>query len=160
MHCDDRQANEWRDYVVSKLGDAWCLNPMRRDYRGREVECAKDIVELDKNDIDNAQIVLVNYDSVRGGWGTCMETLYSWEKRKLVVLVAGADTVVSSWAIYHSHQRFTTLDAAIDYIKNIDNKVSNIKMYVDQFYETKPAMRSHGVEIRGRLQAEFAHPTE
>ena len=154
MNCDSQQANEWRDYVISKLGAAWCLNPMRRDYRGKELENIKSIVELDKKDIDDAQIVLVNYDSVRGGWGTCMETHYSWDRRKLVVLVAGADTVVSPWALYHCHQKFTTLDAAIDYIKNINDKVTNIRQYIEQFYEpAKPVTR--GDDLVKELQDQY-----
>lgn len=44
-----------------------CIDPMRRDYRGREADdgVAKEIVEGDMDDIRRADVVLVDFDKPR-----------------------------------------------------------------------------------------------
>lgn len=99
--CTDEECTNWREYVKG----VWLMDtidPMRRDYRGREVESVNEIVELDKIDVMNADVVLVNYD--KPSVGTSMEVLYAWERGKLVVVVAKEGASISPWLRYHSHR--------------------------------------------------------
>jgi hypothetical protein len=82
--CTDEECKDWREAVKAKWPDA--IDPMRRDYRGKEDESVKQIVELDKIDIMNCDVVLVNYD--KPSVGTSMEILYAFERGKFVVIVA------------------------------------------------------------------------
>jgi hypothetical protein len=55
------------------------LDPMDRDYRGKEDESVKDIVEGDKADIDWADAVIAYCP--KPSVGTSMEVLYCWAIR-------------------------------------------------------------------------------
>jgi hypothetical protein len=122
----DAQCNDWRSFVKENLNRQkyYCLDPMRRDYRGREVECAKEIVEEDKKDIDNSAIVLVN--ACRPSWGTAMEIMYTFDKSQYtfgrsrinIISVCDAENP-SPWLIYHSDKIFKTLEEAIKYINEL-----------------------------------------
>lgn len=108
--CHDAEAKDWRAYVRSKWRGT-CLDPMVRDYRGREAESFREIVELDKIDVASADIILVNYD--RPSVGTSMEILYAWERGKRVIVVCAPDVVVSPWLRYHAHHLTTSFDDAL-----------------------------------------------
>lgn len=111
--CTDEQAKDWREKV--KLSLPSTLDPMRRDYRGREDQNLDKIVELDKIDIAQSDALLVNYD--KPSVGTSMEILYAWERGKLVVIVAKEGERLSPWLRYHSHAIFSSFDGAITFIK-------------------------------------------
>ena len=82
--CTDEEANDWRTAVkASWSGD--CLDPKRRDYRGKEAEAFREIVELDKIDVASSDVILVNYD--KPSVGTSMEVLYAWQIGKPVIVV-------------------------------------------------------------------------
>lgn len=98
--CTDAECVDWREHVKAQWSGA-TLDPMRRDYRGKEDESVRDIVELDKIDVCNSDVILVNYD--RPSVGTSMEILYAWERGKLIVVVAAPDARISPWLRYHSH---------------------------------------------------------
>lgn len=88
--CDDAQATEWREVAKSHLaGHCTLLDPMRRDYRGREHEpgVADEIVTGDRNDIDNADALLVNAE--RPSWGTAREIEYARALGKRVFAFVG-----------------------------------------------------------------------
>lgn len=97
--CSDTEANDWRELVIGLWGGR-CINPMDRDYRGREAAAFREIVELDKADIDAADALLVNHD--RPSVGTSMEILYAWERGKPVFVVSRPDAVISPWLRYHA----------------------------------------------------------
>lgn len=99
--CTDAEANDWRT-LVKTLWSGATLDPMRRDYRGREHECRDEIVELDKIDVMNADALLVSCD--KPSWGTAMEVVYAWERAKPVVVVCPEDMTISPWLSYHSHR--------------------------------------------------------
>lgn len=99
--CTDEECNNWRDLFAS-LWPGATLNPMRRDYRGKEQEAFRDIVELDKIDVMNSDVIVVSYD--KPSVGTSMEVLYAWERGKPVIVVARPDTNISPWLRYHSHR--------------------------------------------------------
>lgn len=101
--CTDEEAHGWREAVkplLAALGHE-CVDPMDRDYRGREMEpgIAAEIVELDKADIDGCDVLLMNRP--RASDGTAMEILYGWSCGKRVIAVLPADVVPSPWVVYH-----------------------------------------------------------
>lgn len=112
----DEECKDWRSLIKSKFN---CLDPMMRDYRGMEELNYKEIVELDKKDIDNSSIILVNY--IKPSVGTSMEILYAYERRKLIFTVATKGTSISPWLRYHSNKFFENFNDAIleiqEYIK-------------------------------------------
>lgn len=88
---------------------------MRRDYRGKEAESYREIVELDKRDVEASDVILVNYD--KPSVGTSMEVLWAWLKETPVVVVCRPETVVSPWLRYHSTKIVHSFDDAIAWIK-------------------------------------------
>jgi nucleoside 2-deoxyribosyltransferase len=98
--CADAECKDWRTYAAANL--ARTLDPMVRDYRGREMESgiATEIVENDKCDIDSSDVLLVNWTGP--SVGTSMEILYAWERQKTVIVVMEANSRPSPWLVYHS----------------------------------------------------------
>lgn len=108
--CTDAECKDWREFAK----DLWmgrCLDPMRRDYRGREAECVREIVELDKIDVAASDVILVNYD--KPSVGTSMEVLYAWERGKPVIVVAALEANLSPWLRYHSHAIMHSFEEAV-----------------------------------------------
>lgn len=96
--CTNEECKHWREQAKLCLTDT--IDPMRRDYRGREDQCVAEIVEGDKADIDECDALLVNYD--KPSVGTSMEILYAWQNSKPVIIVASKDATISPWLRYHS----------------------------------------------------------
>jgi hypothetical protein len=99
--CTDEECKNWRE----NFKDLWSgktLDPMRRDYRGKEAEAWREIVELDKIDVSNCDVLIVSYE--KPSVGTSMEILYAWERGKPIVVVARPETSISPWLRYHSHK--------------------------------------------------------
>jgi hypothetical protein len=113
--CTDEECNDWRRLVQTIAPWNEYINPMRRDYRGVEGDNDADIVEFDKVDVTNSDVVLVSYD--KPSVGTSMEVLYGWERGKLIVVVHQEGAVLSPWLTYHSHRRFTSYYDALDWIQ-------------------------------------------
>jgi len=143
--CNDSEAHDWRDWfkeqVEDRVGDtgfghqkgkikgwAECLDPMRRDYRGAGLSdndegrmpwwVVKEIVELDKIDIAQSDVLLANMLPDKSKTGSNMEIIYAWELGKLVVIVHDPKKPVSPWHRYHAQKIVATLEEARDYIKN------------------------------------------
>lgn len=114
--CTDAEAINWREHVKAIWPGA-TLDPMRRDYRGREAESVNEIVELDKIDIAQSDALIVNYD--KPSVGTSMEILWAFERGKGIVVVARADANISPWLRYHSHAIVSTFDDAIGVLQGM-----------------------------------------
>lgn len=99
--CTDEECKDWRE-LAKTAWDGATIDPMRRDYSGKEDQSVNEIVELDKIDVMNSDALLVNYD--RPSVGTSMEILYAFERGKLVVVVAREGERISPWLRYHSHK--------------------------------------------------------
>lgn len=56
--CTDEECKDWREAAKKRFPET--IDPMRRDYRGRETECVNEIVELDKLDVNDCDVMLVN----------------------------------------------------------------------------------------------------
>ena len=108
--CTDDECNDWREYVTAKWPGK-CINPMVRDYRGKELECYREIVELDKIDVATSDVILVNYD--KPSVGTSMEILYAWQMGKVISTVCRGNAIISPWLRYHSHHIFHNFDEAL-----------------------------------------------
>ena len=111
----DDDCKTWREYAKTRLPDT--LDPLRRDYRGRELEegLADKIVTDDEDDIAASDVVLAYFD--KPSVGTAMEIrMAKKELKKRVVLVNKSNAPLSPWLVHHSEAIFTSLDEAIDHI--------------------------------------------
>lgn len=107
--CTDAEANDWR--AAAKRHFPLAIDPMVRDYRGKEAEHYREIVDLDKRDVRAADVILVNYD--RPSVGTSMEVFYAWTLGKPVVLWCPPYAVISPWLRYHSTVIVHSLSEAV-----------------------------------------------
>ena len=118
----DSDCKDWRNKATEVLSEvANTIDPMRRDYRGRTDMPGIDveIVELDKHDIDESDVLLVYYD--KPSVGTSMEILYAYNHMKYIVVVnASGQKVVSPWLTYHASVMFDNLDDALEHLKEVD----------------------------------------
>lgn len=110
--CTDEECKSWREAAKARLPDT--LDPMRRDYKGREDDCAAEIVEGDKVDIALSDALLINFP--QPSVGTCMELMYAYLSRKITVVVVPPGMKLSPWLTYHATHIFTSFDRAIDYL--------------------------------------------
>lgn len=109
LGCTDDQAHTWRDLVKRKFGEHRCIDPMRRDYRGIEDQNIKAIVEGDKWDIEDCDVLLANCWQVSAG--TSMEIFYAHSLGKRVVAIVQPDVKVSPWITYHAEVYDNLMDA-------------------------------------------------
>lgn len=96
----DADCKDWREETKRTLADT--LDPMDRDYRGRELEpgIAKEIVENDKADILKCDALLVFFD--KPSVGTSMEVHLAWQHGKRIDVVNASGRPLSPWLIYHA----------------------------------------------------------
>jgi len=114
--CTTKEAGEWRDQATLTLESYGfnILNPMDRDYRDRSTEFIyREIVDLDKIDIRESDIVLANCH--KPSVGTSMEILHAWELGKVVVVVVPSVSV-SPWLYYHSTYLCHDIKDALEWI--------------------------------------------
>jgi len=115
-----QEASEWRKKASEILElDGFgfkCLDPLRRNFRDCEFQSQNEIVQLDKSDVINADILLVN--ATKASWGTAMEVIFAFEHHKIIVAFTGDDFENSNpWLAFHATRVTKTLDEAIAYIK-------------------------------------------
>ncbi len=113
------KAREWRKIAIKKLSkDFVLLDPMRRNFKDREVDSANEIVEFDLQDIRNADILLVNYN--KPSIGTAMEVFYaSHNLGKFVVAFSPFSFKdCSPWMVKFCTKILPDLESAIRYIRN------------------------------------------
>jgi nucleoside 2-deoxyribosyltransferase len=114
--CTDEECKDWRTAAKQHFPNA--IDPIVRDYRGREDECYKEIVEGDKQDLEESDCLLVNYD--RPSVGTSMEIFYAYEFLDIpVVTVAKEGVKISPWLRYHSNHIVHSFSEAFEIIRNL-----------------------------------------
>lgn len=101
----DAEAKHWREFVKNNwLGK--CIDPMRKDYRGKEFAAgvAASIVANDLSDIDACDVVLAYFDG--GSFiGSAMEIFYAKHVLgKPVVLVDVSEKPLSPWLVHHANE--------------------------------------------------------
>jgi nucleoside 2-deoxyribosyltransferase len=119
----DGEAREWRQSAIQQLnGHFILLDPMRRNFKDREVDSANEIVEFDLQDVREADIILVNYS--KASIGTAMEVFYaSHQLGKFVVAFSPFDFQnCNPWMVRFCTKILPSLDSATKYI--LDNFVS------------------------------------
>jgi hypothetical protein len=104
----DSECNDWRTEAKAILRCA-TLDPMRRDYRGKESESWREIVDGDLVDIAASDCILVN--ATRPSWGTSMEIVYAWRAQKMIVAFVG-QAAVSPWLRFHCDSVVCSLSEA------------------------------------------------
>jgi nucleoside 2-deoxyribosyltransferase len=111
----DAVCNDWRaKFKACEMFD-W-LDPMSRDYRGREDECVSEIVENDKDDIDSCAAIVARVDPVSAG--TSMEILWAWLNHSPVIVIRGTGRV-SPWVRYHATDICANEEAALQKLKEL-----------------------------------------
>jgi len=107
LDCSDSQKNVWREFFKDRvLNHIKVLDPTKRDYSGKEDDCFTQIVEEDKAEIDQCDIVVVY--PWKNSAGTSMEILYAFERGiPVFTKVSEHGEVVSPWIRYHSTKLFT-----------------------------------------------------
>ena len=110
-------AREWREQAKELLGDHFhILDPMRRNFKDREVDSANEIVEFDLQDVRDADILLVNYN--KPSIGTSMEIFYAaHDLGKFVISFSPFDFKdCSPWIVRYSTKIHTDLEVACSYL--------------------------------------------
>lgn len=109
----DGEAKGWREVVKERWIGA-CLDPMRRDYRGREMEpgIAAEIVAGDLEDLTACDAVLVYFD--KPSVGTSMEVFHAKHNLgKYVVVIDASDKPLSPWLVHHSDAQTRHISVAL-----------------------------------------------
>ncbi|TAN36314.1 MAG: hypothetical protein EPN23_08705 [Verrucomicrobia bacterium] len=113
----DGRARAWRETAQKLLGKNFTLlDPMRRNFKDREVDSANEIVEFDLQDVRDADIILVNYN--KNSIGTAMEVFYaSHDLNKFVIAFTPFSFKDSSpWMVRFCTKLHPSLEAACAYI--------------------------------------------
>jgi len=107
----------WREYAKQQLKDHFVLlDPMRRNFKDREVDSANEIVEFDLQDVREADILLVNYGKT--SIGTSMEVFFAaHDLGKFVVAFSPFSFKdCSPWMVKYCTKILPSLQDAITYI--------------------------------------------
>jgi nucleoside 2-deoxyribosyltransferase len=110
-------ARQWRQTARQILGGHFAiLDPMRRNFKDREVDSANEIVEFDLQDVRDCDILLVNYG--KPSIGTSMEVFYaSHDLGKFVVAFSPFSFKdCSPWMVRYSTKILPGLEAACNYL--------------------------------------------
>jgi nucleoside 2-deoxyribosyltransferase len=98
--CTDDEAMTWRDWFKQQNSFFEFVDPMKRDYRGKEAEDYREIVELDKRDVREVDVLIVMY--TQPSVGTSMEIFYAWTIGKPVIVINESNKPLSPWMRYHA----------------------------------------------------------
>ncbi len=112
------EARAWREKATQELGqDFLLLDPMRRNFKDREVDSANEIVEFDLQDIRDADIILVNY--CKNSIGTAMEVFYASHDLGKFVVAFSPYTFgdCNPWMVKFCTKILPSLEDSIDYIR-------------------------------------------
>ena len=111
------QAREWRQVAKARLSSHFTiLDPMRRNFKDREVDSANEIVEFDLQDVREADILLVNYN--RPSIGTAMEVFYaSHELQRFIIAFSQFEfSECNPWMVKFCTKILPSLNQSMDYI--------------------------------------------
>lgn len=111
----DDECSGWREYAKRRLITE-TLDPMRNDYRGKEKDHYKEIVDNDIQDISDVDFILVN--ACEPSWGTVMEIVYAHLMNKCIVAFVGNISNISPWLRYHCSEIVSNIDIAITLINS------------------------------------------
>lgn len=114
----DGHARAWREQAKRDLGREFLLlDPMRRNFKDREVDSANEIVEFDLQDVRDADILLVNYS--KPSIGTAMEVFYASQVLNKFVIAFSPFSFkdCNPWMVKYCTKILPSLETAIAYIR-------------------------------------------
>ena len=117
----DARAEEgitWRKRAKERLSGRFVLlDPMRRNFRDREIDSANEIVEFDLQDVRDADILLVNYS--KPSIGTSMEVFYAgFNLGKFIIAFSPFEYQDQSpWMVKYCTKILPDLEQAMNYIE-------------------------------------------
>ncbi|MEM2915458.1 MAG: nucleoside 2-deoxyribosyltransferase domain-containing protein [Candidatus Bathyarchaeia archaeon] len=117
MYETEHEARRWREDAKRYLAPYFrILDPMRRNFKDREVDSANEIVEFDLLDVRESDILLVNYS--KPSIGTSMEIFYAaHDLGKFVVCFSPFSFQdCSPWIVKFATKILPSLEDACDYI--------------------------------------------
>ncbi len=112
------EARQWREEAKRILGEKFfLLDPMRRNFKDREVDSANEIVRFDLQDVDDADFILVNYN--KASIGTAMEIFHaSHNLGKFIVAFSPFEFKdCSPWMVKYCTKILPSLEESAEYIK-------------------------------------------
>lgn len=118
--CTDDKAMTWRDWFKRIGGTSpflsinW-IDPMKRDYRGKEHEDYREIVELDKREVAMSDAIVVMY--TQPSVGTSMEVFFAWSRNIPTIVIDESSKPISPWLRYHATAVVKTKEEAMQKIK-------------------------------------------
>jgi nucleoside 2-deoxyribosyltransferase len=118
MDESEGHARAWRQTAKTLLAsDFHLLDPMRRNFKDREVDSANEIVEFDLQDVRDADLILVNYS--KSSVGTSMEVFYASNVlHKFVIAFSPFSFKDSSpWMVKYCTKILPSLEEACRYIR-------------------------------------------
>lgn len=118
MDCAGDESKTWRQRAKERLAGRFILlDPMRRDFRDREIDSANEIVEFDLQDVRDADILLVNYS--KPSIGTAMEVFYAAHDlgRFVIAFSPLPFQDMSPWMVKYCTKVLPDLEAALAYIE-------------------------------------------
>lgn len=116
----DADCRDWREQVKALWSHGETLDPMRRDYRGRELEpgIAAEIIAGDLEDLHNCDALLAFVD--KPSFGTAMEVFYvKHNLKKPVVVIDATGRPLSPWLVYHSDAIVSNVAEAITRLESL-----------------------------------------
>jgi nucleoside 2-deoxyribosyltransferase len=112
-------AKTWRERATEQLRNNFViLDPMRRNFKDREVDSANEIVEFDLQDVREADILMVNYNKT--SIGTSMEVFYAaHDLGKFIVAFSPYPfQECSPWMVRYCTKILPTFEEAVQYIED------------------------------------------
>ena len=111
--CTDDEMHLWRNYFKLVFVDQ--IDFFDPTVRKININCFSDaeIVEQDKLDILNSDILLVNYTPKKSMIGSSMEVMYAFEHNKPIFVLWGRKEEVSPWITFHATYIAKTLPEMI-----------------------------------------------
>ncbi len=118
MDCSCVDSKTWRQRAKERLAGRFVLlDPMRRNFRDREIDSANEIVDFDLQDVRDADLLLVNYS--KPSIGTAMEVFYAGHVQGKFIIAFSPFTFadMSPWMVRYCTKILPDLDAALTYIE-------------------------------------------
>lgn len=137
--CTDDECITWRESLKSQYPFDFA-DPMKRDYRGKEEESFREIVELDKIDIRNCDAMIAMF--VKPSVGTSMEIYFAHSLDIPVILIDQSDKPLSPWLKYHSSW----------VVKNPDSAVIQVQVALNSQLAKRRNCLAYDPAIDGKLQ--------
>ena len=118
MDAQPAAAKDWRTRAKERLAGRFILlDPLRRNFRDKEIDSANEIVEFDLQDVREADLLLVNYS--KASLGTAMEVFYaSHDLGKFVIAFSPMSYAdCSPWMVRFCTKILPDLEDALNYIE-------------------------------------------